>query len=91
MKAKPQQQQLGGGDRYAKECVTVEPLMIKEEYIRLPPDLYHWNGRYADAVDEETQAEAARKDVVATILLELRYAKENDLDVQGPGDTTHRS
>lgn len=65
---------------YAQQCVTIEPLQVQEEYVRVPSDLAHWNGKWTDAIDEDTKAAAERKELKATITLEIRWAKENQLE-----------
>jgi len=37
---------------YLKECVSIFPEQIQEEYVRLPADLAYWNARYAEAQKE---------------------------------------
>ena len=35
-------------DEFLRDCVRIEPLVIEEEFVRLPSDLAYWNGRFAD-------------------------------------------
>ncbi len=35
---------------YLRDCVRIEPLVIEEEYVRLPADLAYWNARYSESV-----------------------------------------
>jgi hypothetical protein len=35
---------------YLRDCVRIEPLVIEEEYVRLPADLAYWNARFSESV-----------------------------------------
>ncbi len=61
---------------YADNCVRINPDVISSEFSKTPSDLYFWNSEYAEAVDKETRAEANRKEIAATVYLELRACKE---------------
>jgi len=37
-------------DEYLRDCVRIEPLVIEEEFVRLPADLAFWNERYSQCV-----------------------------------------
>lgn len=59
-------------EKYLSECVTIEPLAIQEEYIRLPADMSYWNARYADAVRGHLLAKHELERVEAQQQLEQR-------------------
>lgn len=59
-------------EQYLQECVTIEPLAIQEEYIRLPADMSYWNARYADAVRVHLHAKHELERVEAQQQLEQR-------------------
>ena len=52
---------MGSLDVYLRECVTIDPLQISAEYIRLPGDLAYWNAQYAEALRAFLRAELSRK------------------------------
>lgn len=58
--------------QYLKECVTIEPLALEEEFIRVPADLAYWGARWADAQKEAALAKLRRNEVEAAIDAEHR-------------------
>src|ERR1700690_4016698 len=42
--------------KYLAECVQIEPLVITEEFVRLPSDMAFWNERYSNAYQAFLQA-----------------------------------
>ena len=67
-------------EKYLKDCVTIEPLAIQEEYVRLPSDLAYWNAQYAEA-QKELQVAKVDLDVLER---ELYAVVRNELE-QGAG------
>lgn len=63
---------LGGMDPYLKECVTLEPAAIDEEFARLPNDYAYWNEQYGKANQKFMHAEHYEKQVNARIYLTKR-------------------
>ena len=57
-----------------KDAITVSPEALQEEFIRLPGDIAHWSGRYAQAVRLFLIAEAARREAEARAWLECKAA-----------------
>lgn len=72
-------------EKYLKDCVTIEPLAIQEEYVRLPSDLAYWNARYAEA-QKELQIAKVELDVLER---ELYAVVRNELE-QGAKRVTEK-
>lgn len=60
--------------QYLRECVTIEPMALEEEFVRVPADLAYWGARWADAVKEASLAKLRRNEVEAAIDSEYRAA-----------------
>jgi len=58
--------------QYLKECVTIEPMALEEEFIRVPSDLAYWGARFADAQRDAALAKLRRDEVEAAIDAEHR-------------------
>jgi hypothetical protein len=58
--------------QYLKECVTIEPMALEEEFIRVPADLAYWGARWADAQRDAALAKLRRNEVEAAIDAEYR-------------------
>jgi hypothetical protein len=58
--------------KYLRECVTIEPLALEEEFLRVPADLAYWGARFADAQKEAALAKLHRDEVEAAIDKEHR-------------------
>lgn len=59
---------------YLRECVTIEPMALEEEFVRVPSDLAYWGARWADAQKEASLAKLQRDQVEAAIDAEHRMA-----------------
>jgi hypothetical protein len=57
---------------YTHRAVRIDPLDLREEYMRLPGDLATANARYAEALDAYLEAEAHAKSETAKLYLQLR-------------------
>lgn len=57
---------------YLKECVTIEPMALEEEFIRVPADLAYWGARFADSQKQAALAKLRRDEVEAAIDAEHR-------------------
>lgn len=57
---------------YLRECVTIEPMALEEEFVRVPADLAYWGARWADAQKEAALAKLQRDQVEAAIDAEHR-------------------
>ena len=74
-------------DDYLKDCVTLEPTAISEEYARVAADLAYWNEQYARAYKKFLQAKLNRERVEARTHLELKEklkASSDDSKRKGP-------
>jgi hypothetical protein len=58
--------------QYLKECVTIEPLALEEEFIRVPADLAYWGAAFADAQKSAALAKLNRDQVEAAVDAEIR-------------------
>lgn len=58
--------------QYLRECVTIEPLALEEEFVRVPADLAYWGARWADAQKAAALAKLQRDQVEAAIDAEHR-------------------
>ena len=47
-------------EKYATECVKLEPTALEEEFVRYTPDLAYWGGQLADAKREAALVKLAR-------------------------------
>lgn len=43
-------------DPYLLECVQIDPILINEEFVRIPADLAYWNARYAQTIKRSLTA-----------------------------------
>lgn len=59
-------------DQYQWECLAIEPLVLTEEYVRLPSDVAYWNERYASVYKHWLEMKARRERVLAERSEELR-------------------
>lgn len=57
---------------YLRECVTIEPMALEEEFVRVPSDLAYWGARWADAQKAAALAKLQRDQVEAAIDAEHR-------------------
>lgn len=58
--------------QYLKECVTIEPMALEEEFIRVPSDIAYWGAKWADAQKAANMAKLARDQAEAAIEAEYR-------------------
>lgn len=59
-------------DEYLLECVTIEPTMLNEEFVRIPVDLAYWHERYSEAIRAHLLAKLAYDQLRARVGLEVR-------------------
>lgn len=64
---------------YLWECVRIDPLVIQEEYVRLPSDLAYWNERYASAYRFWLEIKDRRERTEAQLAVTLRKDLELEL------------
>lgn len=57
---------------YLRECVTIEPMALEEEFVRVPSDLAYWGAQWADAQKAASMAKLTRDQVEAAIDAEHR-------------------
>jgi len=67
---------------YLLDCVTIEPLMIQEEFVRVPRDLAYWNQRYSDAYERLLTAKHEWERTKATAELRIRAVNEDAMAVE---------
>lgn len=65
--------------RDVKDCTTIEPLQIQEEFVRTPGDIAYWAEQYSLALETALTAKADRDKVEAETLLRIR----KDAEAQG--------
>lgn len=65
-------------DAYLKDCVTIEPLAIQEEYVRIPADMAFWGQRFADTQKAFQLAEQEKKRVRAALYILHRERLTNE-------------
>jgi hypothetical protein len=58
--------------QYLKECVTIEPMALEEEFVRVASDLAYWGAKWADAQKAAAMAKLQRNEVEAAIDSEYR-------------------
>lgn len=61
-----------GVDDYLKQCVSIVPEAIQEEFMRIPAMLAYWNARYAQAIREHLNAKLDEKILRANLLPVIR-------------------
>lgn len=59
-------------DEFLKDCVTIEPMALEEEFVRLPADLAYWNERYSMANRTFLRAKIDRERTEARLTIQLR-------------------
>jgi len=59
-------------DEYLLECVTIEPTMLNEEFVRIPVDLAYWNERYSEAIHKHLLTKLHYDQARARVGLEVR-------------------
>lgn len=67
---------------YLKECTTLEPAAIDEEFSRLPNDYAYWNERYSEANERFLRAEHFEEQVNSRVYLTKRETPEEP-EVEG--------
>lgn len=61
-------------EQYLKECVRVEPMLLEEEFVRLPSDIAFWSERYAEAYFHFLDRESYRKELYGRLYVEHNKA-----------------
>lgn len=59
-------------DQYLSQSVTVEPLQLEEEFVRLPADLAYWHARAADALRDYQLAKLEQDKTEANLRIVVR-------------------
>ncbi len=59
-------------DQYLAQSVTVEPLQLEEEFVRLPADLAYWHARAADALREYQMSKLEQDKTEANLRIVVR-------------------
>ena len=59
-------------DRLLLDCVSIDPLSLEEEFVRMPADLAYWNEQYAQAIRDHLYAKHEHDKVRAAVMIELR-------------------
>lgn len=77
---------LAGMDPYLKDCMTLEPSVIDEEFSRLPGDYAYWNERYTEANKSFLLAEANEKQVNARVYITIKEAEQAAEDAEEAED-----
>lgn len=57
---------------YLKECVTIEPMALEEEFVRVASDLAYWGAKWADAQKAAALTKLTRNEVEAALDAEHR-------------------
>lgn len=65
---------LDEAERYIRDSVSIEPLALESEYVRISSDQAYWNAKLADAFKAYERAKLNRKRLEA--LLQLQYREE---------------
>jgi hypothetical protein len=71
-------------DEYLATTVSIEPLALEEEFIKMPADLAYWNERYAEAVRGFLTAKIGRERIEARLHIEIRETLAAKGDKKGP-------
>lgn len=58
--------------QYLKECVTIEPMALEEEFVRVAADLAYWGAKWADAQKAAALVKLSRNEVEAALDAEHR-------------------
>lgn len=45
-------------EKYLRDCTTIAPEVLEEEFVRTPADVAYWNAQYADALEAHLRAKA---------------------------------
>lgn len=59
-------------DKLLLDCVSIDPLALDEEFVRMPADLAYWNEQYAQAIRDHLYAKHEYDKVRAAVMIELR-------------------
>lgn len=59
-------------DQYLAQSVTVEPLQLEEEFVRLPADLAYWHARAADALRDYQMSKLEQDKTEANLRIVVR-------------------
>lgn len=65
-------------DKYARECVKLEPTALEEEFVRYTADFAFWGAKYASAKQEESLAKLSRDTTAADLDVAAREALSGD-------------
>lgn len=65
-------------EKYARECVKLEPTALEEEFVRYTADFAYWGAKVADARQEESLAKLARDTMAADLDIAAREALAGD-------------
>lgn len=63
-------------DKELARCVNIEPLILNEEFVRLPSDLAYWNGQYSEALKTYLTTKLQLKRLEAQLQMEKRVELE---------------
>lgn len=67
-------------ETYLVESVTIDPLALQEEFVRMPPDLAYWNERYSAAYRDFMIAKFNRDQVYARLYMIKREQLMNEAE-----------
>lgn len=59
-------------DLYVKQSVAIDPVLVREEYVRLPADLATWNARLVAATERYLEADLVVDRTTARLTIEHR-------------------
>lgn len=65
-------------EKYASECVRLEPTALEEEFVRYTADFAYWGAQLASAKQEESLAKLARDTTAADLDVGAREALAGD-------------
>jgi hypothetical protein len=61
-------------EQYLKDCLSIVPEAIQDEFVRIPADLGYWNAQFADAQRRALRGKATEKQVRASTYLRIKSA-----------------
>ena len=65
-------QQTDEHEEYLRECITIPPEGIQDQFKRVAADLGYWNARFAEALKRMLRAKATEKQVRASAYLRIK-------------------
>lgn len=69
-----------GDEEFLRKCVEIDPMVLEEEFVRIPSDLAYWNQRYSDVYQYWLDRKLITEQVVAQRSNSIRTKLEVERD-----------